>query len=366
MKVNTNFIKEVKRYGAFDISACFNCGNCTAVCPLSQEDSSFPRKMIRYAQIGAEREIESSLEPWLCYYCGECSDTCPRQAYPGEFMMSLRRYLIAKYDATGLSAFFYRFAWVQNILTAGIFAASLAFFMSYRGDFQELAAKIELAFPVYVTLAIAAYVFTFYKKTVLDKAKKLLLSFNFSNIKETLIHGLTQKNFSGCSETDWTRWIAHLLVMSGYTLTLIISNLHLLEPLKVHYSITDFRTILVFYAAFAILFGGFVMMFRRVIKKAQSSSFSHSTDWLFVIMLFLIGFTTLSTHTANIALGPESKIVELLYKINIAVEMAWIIVIVPFTKWIHIFFRPIAVYLKNLKREELEGKAFSMPIPFVK
>ncbi|NLI10056.1 MAG: 4Fe-4S dicluster domain-containing protein [Elusimicrobia bacterium] len=366
MKVNPNFLKKVKKYGAFDISKCFNCGNCTAVCPLSAEDASFPRKMIRYAQVGAQKEIESSLDPWLCYYCGECSDTCPRQAYPGEFMMTLRRYLIAKYDITGISGFFYRFPWIQNILVAGIFAFSLGAFAVYKGDFQELAAKIELAFPVYVTLAIAAYVFTFYRKTILDKAKKILISFDFSNIKETLIHGLTQKNFSGCSDTDRTRWIAHLLVMSGYTLTLVISNLHLLEPLKKHYGISDFATFLVFYAAFAILAGGFIMMYRRAKKKAQSSSFSHSTDWLFVVMLFLIGFTTAVVHISNMILGPQDPRVEMLYKINIAVEVAWIIIIVPFTKWIHIFFRPMAVYLRNLKKEEAQGKLFSMPIPGLK
>jgi len=352
MKVNTKLLKEVKEYGSFDISACFNCGNCTAVCPLSKEDSSFPRKMIRYAQIGAEKEIESSLEPWMCYYCGECSDTCPRQAYPGEFMMSLRRYLISKYDVTGISRFFYKFPWVQNLLVIFSFAFSLIFFLNYSGDFQELAAKIEMAFPVYVTLAIIGYVFTMYRKTIFEKAKKFLVSFDFSNIKETLIHGLTQKNFTGCSDTDWTRYIAHLLVMSGYTLTLIISNLHLLEPLKKQYNFTSIETLLVFYAGFAVIAGGAIMMIRRIVKKVQSSKFSHSTDWLFVVMLFLIGATTLATHISNIILGSESQIVSLLYKINIAVEIAWIIVVVPFTKWIHIFFRPMAVYLYNLKKEK--------------
>lgn len=352
MKVNTKFIKEVKKYGAFDISKCFNCGNCTAVCPLSKEDSSFPRKMIRYAQIGAEGKISASLEPWMCYYCGECSDTCPRQAYPGEFMMSLRRYLISKYDSTGISRFFYRHPWVQNIFVIMIFAVSLFSFLTYKGDFQELAAKIEFAFPVYVTLAIIMYLFTMYKKTVLDRAGKFLVSLNFSNIKETIIHGLTQKNFSGCSDTDWFRWISHLLVMSGYTLTLVISNLHLLEPLKKQYGIFDLTTPLVFYAGLSIIFGGIFMMSRRMIKKVQSSKFSHSTDWLFVIMLFLIGISTVLTYTSNMIFGPDSYAVSMLYKINIAIEVAWIIIVVPFTKWIHIFFRPMAIYLYNLKKEK--------------
>ncbi len=350
MKVNTKFIKEVKEYGAFDISACFNCGNCTAICPLSKEDSSFPRKMIRYAQIGAEEKIRSSLEPWMCYYCGECSDTCPRQAYPGEFMMSLRRYLISKYDVSGISKFLYKFPWLQIFITVSIFLVSLFFFLNYQGDFQELAAKIEYAFPVYVSFAIAGYLFMMYKNVILNNYKKWFLSFNFTNIKETIIHGLTQKNFLSCSQ-DNLRWISHILVMSGYTLTLIISNLHLLQPLKKQYSFTNILSPLVLYATLSILSGGMIMMTRRATKKNQSSKFSHPTDWLFVIMLFLIGVSTLITFLSNIFYGPNSKIVEILYKINIAIEISWIIIIVPFTKWIHIFFRPAAIYFYNLKKE---------------
>ncbi len=354
VKVNPALIKEIKKYGAFDISACFNCGNCTAICPLSKEDISFPRKMIRLVQIGNEKEVLSSIEPWMCYYCGECSSTCPRQAYPGEFMMSLRRYLISKYDITGVSEMFYKYPFIQNILVVLLFVISFFLFLNYKGDFQKLAAVIEFAFPVYVTAAIGGYVYKMYKHTIIDKFKKFVLSFNLSNIKETIYHGLTQINFIGCSEKDYIRWIAHLLVMTAYILTLIISNLHLLEPLKKHYTFTDIQTYLVLYAGFGIVAGGFIMMIRRFFKKVQSSIFSHSTDWLFVIMLFMIGLTLLSTIVANILLGPDSYIVNILYKLNIAIEIAWIVVIVPFTKWIHIFFRPLAIYLYNLRREKLQ------------
>ena len=36
------------------MSACFSCGNCTAICPLSENDATFPRRMIRYAQVRAQ------------------------------------------------------------------------------------------------------------------------------------------------------------------------------------------------------------------------------------------------------------------------------------------------------------------------
>ena len=106
-RVDPTFLGKLEKYGAFDITACFNCGNCTAVCPLSKGSDGFPRKVIRYGQIGARDRLLGSKEVWQCYYCGECSDTCPRQAEPGEFMAAARRYAIACSDPTGISRLLY-------------------------------------------------------------------------------------------------------------------------------------------------------------------------------------------------------------------------------------------------------------------
>jgi ferredoxin len=98
---------ELKEYGDGSFETCFNCGNCTAICPFTSDEYPFPRNMIRLAQIGGRDQLKQSLDPWLCYYCGDCSETCPRQAEPGEIMMSLRRWLTAQYDWTGLARKFY-------------------------------------------------------------------------------------------------------------------------------------------------------------------------------------------------------------------------------------------------------------------
>jgi len=53
--------------------------------------------------MGLKKKVVTNVDPWLCYYCGDCTTTCPRDANPGEFMMSMRRYLTSVYDWTGLS-----------------------------------------------------------------------------------------------------------------------------------------------------------------------------------------------------------------------------------------------------------------------
>ena len=65
MRVDAGVLPEMRSYGAFDINACFNCGNCTAVCPLSKDNDAFPRRVIRYAQLGQRASIAASKEVWL-------------------------------------------------------------------------------------------------------------------------------------------------------------------------------------------------------------------------------------------------------------------------------------------------------------
>ena len=106
-QVDPELLLSLKEFGVKDAATCFNCGNCTAVCSLSTETTPFPRKVIRYLQLGAKNKLMQSPEPWLCYYCGDCTVSCPRQANPGEVMMGVRRYLTTLYDWTGISRLFY-------------------------------------------------------------------------------------------------------------------------------------------------------------------------------------------------------------------------------------------------------------------
>jgi len=74
--VNPDLLLNLKKFGVNDAAACFNCGNCTAVCSLSSESEPFPRKTTQHLQLGLDNKLMQSPEPLLCYYCGDCSVTC--------------------------------------------------------------------------------------------------------------------------------------------------------------------------------------------------------------------------------------------------------------------------------------------------
>lgn len=95
-KVDLEFAEKLERFGVDTAAECFNCGTCAAICPLIYEH--FPRKIIRYAQLGAKEVIlRDANELWRCLHCGLCTYTCPRGASPGELIMGLRRYVIANW-----------------------------------------------------------------------------------------------------------------------------------------------------------------------------------------------------------------------------------------------------------------------------
>ena len=97
-------LADIRRYGKFDTTGCYQCGSCTISCDLVTDSVSFPRKIIRYALLGLRKPLVESLEPWVCHDCGDCSLICPRQAEPRISMMTVRRFLTAQYDWTGLSS----------------------------------------------------------------------------------------------------------------------------------------------------------------------------------------------------------------------------------------------------------------------
>jgi Fe-S oxidoreductase len=52
---------------------CFQCGTCTAACPLADNTPMRVRRLIREAQFG---EVDPLV--WKCMTCAECNASCPR------------------------------------------------------------------------------------------------------------------------------------------------------------------------------------------------------------------------------------------------------------------------------------------------
>jgi heterodisulfide reductase subunit C len=77
--------------GAEKIKLCFQCGTCTADCPIARfSDIYHPRKLMRMTQLGMKDRVLSSEALWLCAACFTCVDHCPQGVEIANVLRALR------------------------------------------------------------------------------------------------------------------------------------------------------------------------------------------------------------------------------------------------------------------------------------
>ena len=68
----------IAREAGVDLKDCYQCGKCTAGCPLAEGMDLMPREVIRYLQLGAIDVVLNAKTPWICAPCVVCSSRCPQ------------------------------------------------------------------------------------------------------------------------------------------------------------------------------------------------------------------------------------------------------------------------------------------------
>lgn len=72
-------MREVKVRGGVDLRKCYQCGECTAGCPMTPEMDAGPAKVLRFIQLGMEDALFEVNTPWLCASCETCTSRCPNE-----------------------------------------------------------------------------------------------------------------------------------------------------------------------------------------------------------------------------------------------------------------------------------------------
>ena len=71
--VDIEFRRAVAESTNGGLTACYQCGTCTAICPLNVP----VRRIMRGAQVGI-KDLAISEELWQCATCKQCEVSCPR------------------------------------------------------------------------------------------------------------------------------------------------------------------------------------------------------------------------------------------------------------------------------------------------
>ncbi|HZD79655.1 MAG TPA: 4Fe-4S dicluster domain-containing protein, partial [Actinomycetota bacterium] len=372
VRVQQSLIPELERFGAVDVSACFNCGNCTAVCPLSTQEGAFPRRLIRYAQVGMRDRLLASPEIWSCYACGECTQTCPRDADPAGFMAAARRFVTASHDRTGLT---------RRLATSVPFAAAfitvlVALFGAFMYTAHRPVAGQEIALFEYLPatfvhnlgivvlgiFAIAAIGGLVSCCRHLSRVRPMPEEHHRSARRagEAVWYAVGRESIAQermrqeCADDPdvepraWylRRWFIHASTMWGFLGLLMATILDYLLDLTgvkatgghvpLWYPVRVLGTV----AGLLLVYGTSVSIVRRFHRRERSMAHSSISDWWFLWLLWVAGVSGFALEMALYL--PHAPIWGYpMFLFHVAVSMT-LVVLAPFGKFAHAIYRPVA------------------------
>jgi ferredoxin len=371
-QVRPEFLKKIKAFGTSEIESCFNCGNCTAVCPLSENGNVFPRKLIRYVQLGDEERLSKMAEPWLCYYCGECSSTCPRNAGPGELMAALRRYSIAKNDPTGLANYMFRKPWFNLAFSASL-AIILSMFLLSIHPGREFNSWLFKWIPYEVIHTVGMFVSIIFVFLTLIGIFNAILSYSggIESIKKifnapgklliqitlkTLMEILLMNRHSKCDVQDqqtnksWflsPRWL-HLSIMWGFLGLLCATALDFVFVYFLNWTIFVPARVIGTVSGLVMLYGVSISIYLREKKKAAHLKFSVLSDWWLLFFLLVLTVTGFWIELV-VTFRWHGVLHEIIFLIHTVMAMELILLFV-FTKFAHAVYRPLALWFYFFKQ----------------
>lgn len=82
------------------ISACYQCGKCSAGCPAAYAMDLLPHQVLRLIQLGKKEKVLGSHAIWLCASCQTCTTRCPKEVDLARVMDALRELALKEGRAT--------------------------------------------------------------------------------------------------------------------------------------------------------------------------------------------------------------------------------------------------------------------------
>jgi quinone-modifying oxidoreductase subunit QmoC len=364
------FLADVRRYGKFDVAGCFNCGSCTLSCDLAGDHASFPRRSTRQVLMGLRQTVDQNLDPWICHDCGDCSTTCPRETEPRAAMMTLRRYLSAVYDWTGIASLINSSkAWhLGSLLLVGfvvflliviyhLWAAKMSL-ADFRNPFPLSHmfplityftwAVVLFPFLILLTNAFRMYLLTVHRKEGYPSS----LSHWVWEAKTFFLHFMTYRKMAECP-AEKGRWLPHFLLGVGCMVMLLVkvSALQWFQTDILHPLYHPQRWI-GYVATVFLIYGTVNILAGRISKKREIHKSSDFSDWNFPVLLLATALSGIIVHICRAA-GLELA-THYAYAIHLIIAVPMLVVEMPFGKWTHMIYRPLALYFQSLKEKNLQ------------
>lgn len=98
--MNLDFVRKVEKLSGSSVRRCFQCGKCSAGCPMRSFMEHPPNRIVRLLQLGQFERVLAGRSIWYCASCETCTARCPNKVDLAAIMDALRK---CSWDAKGTS-----------------------------------------------------------------------------------------------------------------------------------------------------------------------------------------------------------------------------------------------------------------------
>ncbi len=373
-------VHDVRKFGTFDTNACLNCGTCTIVCDLSNGSISFPRRTLRKAVLGIKTSLLGSLEPWLCHDCGDCTIHCPRQAEPRESMNTLRRYLAGQYDITGITSKILT-SWLWGIganlfVVLLVFGLALAYHLYYVelevSDLLSMSLGMEHMFDLIEQFTIVVFAipllvmlmnsYRMYRFNALQLGgTRIPFRHYLVEVKTIIVQMVSHKNIRKCVQAvHQKRWRKHWLLGLACTIKFVIVVFFLswFQTDSI-YPVYHPQRWLGYFVTIVLIVVPIDIIVGRIRKREEMHKISDPDDFILPVMLLLVALSGIALHIFRYL--EFALTAHFLYAVHLSVSVSLVVVELPFGKWSHVIYRPLALFFQAVKARAPD-EAIAVPV----
>lgn len=76
--IRDELLERVETLSGQQLLSCYQCGRCSAGCPVVEEMDILPSEVIRRLQLGQLDQVLASRTIWICASCLQCASRCPK------------------------------------------------------------------------------------------------------------------------------------------------------------------------------------------------------------------------------------------------------------------------------------------------
>jgi len=89
-RIGSPFVAKLEQISGQNLLACYQCGKCSAGCPMAAHMDVLPNQIIRLAQLGMKEQLLAARSIWICVSCLTCNSRCPKEIKIAEIFEALR------------------------------------------------------------------------------------------------------------------------------------------------------------------------------------------------------------------------------------------------------------------------------------